>query len=300
MPVQPTYPGLYVEELPLSAHAISAAPTSIAAFVGYSHPYLTKKYLTEKDQFGDAVRVFSFADFEREFGGLFASGIVDTSLGHAVNQFFLNGGSDAYVVGLEPKFYGADGQPAGRFTGPNAIFYTAMIVTKDGTGILLIAKALGDIVPIQAVVTNVRASGLGVENSVFDLILTHGTKIETYRGLDLAGKESNAIDKVVNDRSSLVTLKATEAGFGAKLPPLPPTLTLTFKAKLPDKFASTFNGADFDAALQADSSLDKVEVFNLLILPGVTDNHVVSTALSFAERKRAFMIVDPPYGASAD
>ena len=44
MPVTTSYPGLYVEELPLSAHSISAAPTSIAAFVGYSHPYRTKAF----------------------------------------------------------------------------------------------------------------------------------------------------------------------------------------------------------------------------------------------------------------
>jgi len=39
MPVTPTYPGLYIEELPSSAHTITPAPTSIAAFVGYTHPF---------------------------------------------------------------------------------------------------------------------------------------------------------------------------------------------------------------------------------------------------------------------
>jgi len=38
MPVTPSYPGLYIEELPLSAHSISAAPTSITVIVGYTPP----------------------------------------------------------------------------------------------------------------------------------------------------------------------------------------------------------------------------------------------------------------------
>ncbi len=291
MPVHTSYPGLYVEELPLSAHSISAAPTSIAAFVGYSHPYRTTA-------FGTAVRIFSYTDYEREFGGMFASGIADSSLAYAVNQFFLNGGSDAYVVGLEPRLYAADGSVAGSFTGAGAVVYTAQIPTDAGNGILLTAKVLADVVPLKAVVTNVRASALGVANSVFDLILTQGTAIETYRGIDLAGTGLNAPDSVVNSRSSLVTLSADGAGFGLSMPAA--ATTLTFATTLPATFASTFSGADFNAALQTDSSLDKVEIFNLLVLPGVTDNNVLSTALSFAERKRAFMIVDPPFGSSAD
>src|SRR5215468_3029257 len=41
MSVSVSFPGIYIEELPLSAHAISPAPTSIAAFVGYTHPLRT-------------------------------------------------------------------------------------------------------------------------------------------------------------------------------------------------------------------------------------------------------------------
>ena len=41
-----------------------------------------------------AVRIFSFADFEREFGGLDAA----SEASYAIQQFFLNGGSEAWVV----------------------------------------------------------------------------------------------------------------------------------------------------------------------------------------------------------
>ena len=44
MPVQPTFPGIYIEELPSSTHTITAAPTSITVFVGYSHPFKTRQF----------------------------------------------------------------------------------------------------------------------------------------------------------------------------------------------------------------------------------------------------------------
>src|ERR1700682_1911155 len=102
MPVTPSYPGLYIEELPLSAHSISAAPPSITVIVGYTHPYKTNLY-------NEAVRLFSFSDYEREFGGLFVSGLIEPHVPLAVNEFFLNGGSDLYVVGLEASIANGGG-----------------------------------------------------------------------------------------------------------------------------------------------------------------------------------------------
>ena len=40
--------------------------------------------------------------------------------------------------------------------------------------------------------------------------------------------------------------------------------------------------------------MDKIPIFNLLVIPGVTANIVLSEALAFCESKRAFLIVDPP------
>jgi phage tail sheath protein FI len=63
---------------------------------------------------------------------------------------------------------------------------------------------------------------------------------------------------------------------------------------------TTFNAADFGPVFQEDSSLDKVSIFNLMVLPGVADNGVWSEAAAFCERKRAFLIMDPPKQDSAD
>ncbi|MBL8072707.1 MAG: hypothetical protein JNM35_16665, partial [Nitrospira sp.] len=84
MPVQPTYPGVYIEELPSGVRTITGVATSITAFVGYTARGLDHR----------ASRILSFADFERAFGGLAA----DSEVSYAVQQFFNNGGSQAYVV----------------------------------------------------------------------------------------------------------------------------------------------------------------------------------------------------------
>src|ERR1017187_7111560 len=104
MPVSTTYPGIYIQELPSNSHTITGAPTSITIFVGYTHPFKT-----DPQNWGKAVEIFSFTDYERGFGGLYTSGVIESHVAYAVNQFFLNGGSDAYVVGLQPNYYGANG-----------------------------------------------------------------------------------------------------------------------------------------------------------------------------------------------
>jgi Bacteriophage tail sheath protein len=84
MPVAPTYPGVYIEEVPSGVHTITGVATSITAFVGY----------TARGDVNEPAHIFSFADFERGFGGL----AIDSPLSYALKQFFQNGGTDAYVV----------------------------------------------------------------------------------------------------------------------------------------------------------------------------------------------------------
>jgi uncharacterized protein len=84
MPATLTYPGVYIEEISSGVHTITGVATSITAFVGYTQRGLDNR----------ATRILSFADFERGFGGLAA----DSELSYAVQQFFQNGGSEAYIV----------------------------------------------------------------------------------------------------------------------------------------------------------------------------------------------------------
>src|SRR5512146_1386110 len=84
MPATLSYPGVYVEDVPSGVHTITGVATSIAAFVGF----------TQEGPIDEAVHIFNFGDYERNFGGLNR----DSEISYAVQQFFLNGGTDAYVV----------------------------------------------------------------------------------------------------------------------------------------------------------------------------------------------------------
>src|SRR5262249_17372769 len=132
MPVTPSYPGIYIEELPSQSHTITPAPTSVTVFIGYTHPLKTATY-------GQPVQLFSFTDYERSFGGLYQSPSVDSNVAFAVEQFFLNGGSVAYVVGLQPKvnvgsppyFFPATWAFAGSSTTVGMVFTALEVADAD-------------------------------------------------------------------------------------------------------------------------------------------------------------------------
>lgn len=84
MPVAPTYPGVYIEEVSSGVRTITGVSTSVTAFIGY----------TARGPVNRAVRLFNFGEFQRQFGGL----TVDSQLSYALRQFFQNGGSEAIVV----------------------------------------------------------------------------------------------------------------------------------------------------------------------------------------------------------
>jgi uncharacterized protein len=84
MPAALTYPGVYIREVPSGSRSIVGASTSIAAFVGGF----------ARGPVDTAVQMFSFADFEANFGGI--DGANPASF--AVSQFFINGGGTAYAV----------------------------------------------------------------------------------------------------------------------------------------------------------------------------------------------------------
>jgi phage tail sheath protein FI len=60
VPTTPTYPGVYIEEVPSGARTITAVSTSVFVLSGY----------TERGPTNEAVQVFSFSNYERAFGGL--------------------------------------------------------------------------------------------------------------------------------------------------------------------------------------------------------------------------------------
>src|SRR3954453_6561713 len=119
MPITPTYPGIYIEEILSNSHTITAAPTSVTVFVGYTHPFKTlpQNYVDA----GSAVEIFSFTDYEREFGGLFDVDWLSDDVGRAVFQFFANGGAVAWIVALEPSIHAIRGGATKALSPPSLL-----------------------------------------------------------------------------------------------------------------------------------------------------------------------------------
>jgi uncharacterized protein len=86
MPLQLTYPGVYVQEIPSGTHTISGVATSTTAFVGY----------VTRGPENTPVQCLNYGDFQRVFGGLNASSVTSFQ----VSQFFSNGGTEAWVSRL--------------------------------------------------------------------------------------------------------------------------------------------------------------------------------------------------------
>jgi uncharacterized protein len=86
MPATLTYPGVYIEEISSGVHTITGVATSITAFIGRAL----------RGPINEPITINGFADFERRFGGLWA----ESTLGYAVRDFFINGGSQAMIVRL--------------------------------------------------------------------------------------------------------------------------------------------------------------------------------------------------------
>ena len=84
MPPTFTYPGVYIEELSSGVHTITGVATSIGAFVGWA----------PQGPVDEATLVESWSEFQTLFGGLDSR----SYLGYSVNQFFANGGQQAYIV----------------------------------------------------------------------------------------------------------------------------------------------------------------------------------------------------------
>lgn len=191
MPVTPTYPGVYIEEVPSGVRTITGVATSITAFVGRAR----------RGPDDVAVTINSYADFERNFGSLW----LDSTLGYAVRDFYLNGGSQAIIV----RLFHADpgdptattpvvGKPSKSKISVDAITLEAAYKGKWGMN-------LRAIIDIQVPKDVAERFGL-TQADLFNLtIIDAGPGGTTEKFLNLTTKDSpRRIDKVLLQESKLV------------------------------------------------------------------------------------------------
>lgn len=203
MPVALTYPGVYIQEISSGVRTITGVATSITAFVGYT--------ARGRDNF--AVRLFSFSDFERTFGGLAS----DSELSYAVKQFFDNEGSDAYVVRI-PKSDAISSQIVLTDTIASAVAPVpapGVPAAPPPAPLLVTARSKGEwgnkvIINVDY---NPSTDGKALDAKAFNLtIVDQGTgSSESFPNVTMDNTKSNFVDKKVNDPdngSKLVWVKA--------------------------------------------------------------------------------------------
>ncbi len=205
MPVTPTFPGVYIEEIPSGVHTITGVATSIAAFVDY----FTMGPMNE------AVQILSFGDFERQFGGLNAL----SEASYAIQQFFLNGGSEAWVVRVAST-------DASLLPGhPNPIAASVDISDAISGGAVLTVAAISQGTWGDNLRVKVDSAGTtGQFNLTVSLYQTQGGRSvvvqqEVFRNLSLTSTDPNFVQTVVNDNNTGSALVRVTAG--GTTPPLP-------------------------------------------------------------------------------
>ncbi len=179
MPVTPTFPGVYIEEIPSGVHTITGVATSIAAFIDY----FTMGPMNE------AVQILSFGDFERQFGGL--NSLSEAS--YAIQQFFLNGGSEAWVV----RVASSGPAPAG-----------VNIADSAGGGGVLTVTAIDEGTWGDNLRVRVDSAGTtGLFNLTVSLYQTQGSRSvvveqEVFRNLSMISTDPTFVETVVNDANT--------------------------------------------------------------------------------------------------
>jgi hypothetical protein len=352
MPVSPTYPGIYIQEAPSSSHTITAAPTNIAVFIGYTHPLKTAPAY-----FGQPVEIFGFPDYQAQFGGFLRSGAFTNALGpsgnpfvfgdmaQAVNQFFLNGGTHAFVVSvngtnrtlsnLTPSLVSLSGGvlaalPAGSPAPSTGITFSAMEVTDESFAMSITIRPavpaspptepLADIIISYGPAASLSASSPPASPPATTPPIKPGpgTVVETYRRVSLS-KFLPSDPKTFNPNyietrigtSLLPVSRLVTVSVGASPGGFPSQTAMQIFAPYLSQTQAFYNPTDFTSVLTDDTPLDKLSVFNLMILPGIADNSVtwandlsgvliLSAAIAFCERKMAFLVMDPPFADTAD
>ncbi len=287
MPVTPTYPGVYIEEISSGVRTITGVATSITAFIGRALRGSTD----------DPVTINSFGDFTRTFGDLHPN----YPMSYAVRDFYQNGGAQALIVRLQVDAAKAKNSDLKLEAASEGEWGNALVVVVDSTGI-----------------TDEIAARYKLKKAdLFNLTIYEDPpngRSEKFINVTVAPDAgARRLDRVLQAESNLVRIQQV-----AGKPDLPAARPADSKPEEdpanPKADKTKFvglkggaNGSSLDvAAYQGDKDsktglfkLDKADLFNLLCIPpdvreGDTDNGVYRAAMKYCAERRAVLIVDPP------
>lgn len=264
----PTYtaPGVYLEELPGAPRSIEGVPTSVALFIGW----------VARGQLDAPVRVTSVADYAAHFGPPDAR----SDLGPSIAHFFANGGSDAWVVRLA-----AD---------------DATVAMGEGEAVRIAASssgAWGNRVRVKLVKRRGRSTR-------FRLDVREGSArspvVERFDDVSLAADDTRHAPTIVNAVSARIRIETTGDATGR-------AVTRSQALRLvggSDGSVLVAGSEPFRAALlkcfEAGGTVDAIDRFNLLCVPGETSPATQALLQAACLARRAFYIADCAANATVD
>jgi phage tail sheath protein FI len=271
MPVALLHPGVYIEEVSSGVRTITGVATSIALFVGWA----------PRGPIDRALRITSFADYVRAYGGLDSRSL----LGYSVKHFYDNGGSDVYILRIAANEDATD--PA--VAADPAV--TASCVIGDLT---IPASSPGDWATSYSIRLTRRPDAL--ERFTIDVIQpsANNAVLESFSNLSTSAADSRFAPAVINRRSAFID-NLTVAAPGA--PPAGDT-TVALDSTTAGAVGAVLDAADADfqnaltAAFAIGGIVDRIDLFNIICVPGLTDAATVAIMQTRAQQRRAFLIVD--------
>jgi phage tail sheath protein FI len=189
MPVQVSFPGVYVQEISSGVRTITGVSTSIALFIG----------MTRRGRLRAPTRVSSLADYERTFG----NDITISEMTHQVRQFFINSGREAFVMRISDINAAPASVDLKNEAGDVVLKVSARDAGVDGNQIHL---EVDYDTPSPDATFNLRA---------FRQILVFGVpKIETdetFSNLTMDPNSGRFVSTIVNQQSALINVDASAA-----------------------------------------------------------------------------------------
>ncbi|HZH71818.1 MAG TPA: phage tail sheath subtilisin-like domain-containing protein, partial [Mariniphaga sp.] len=309
MATQPTYPGVYVEEIPSGVRTISVVATSIAAFIGR----------TLRGPVNDPVTINNYGDYERIFGGLAEI----SPMSFAVRDFYLNGGGQAIIVrllndaGLANITLDADDSPPG--------LPLILEASSEGSwGSNLFAHVDWDTKdPLDEELFNLTIYEK-------DPVTNKNIATEKFLNVSVNPTSSRFLPRWLQNNSQLVRVQSDNGGTypgDFAIPGVRPNETFTAgsppsspPSQVEDPVQATsvddgdhiddnqFVGAGLEGNKEGLYSLEKADLFNLLVIPPYANNtggvpqsdefptdvttNLISHAISYCEKRRAMMLID--------
>ena len=186
MAIKPTYPGVYVQEVPSGVRTIVGVSTSVTAFVGTA----------KRGPINRSVAIFNFSEFETIYGGLDAN----SEMSYGLRQFFNNGGSHAIIVRV------ADSAVSANRTLQDATSLDSLTITAIDAG------SEGNNIEVRVDYQTT------VPDSTFNLTINYTSsdnpgdvRTETFINLSMDSQAIRFVEDVINGTSEIVEVERATA-----------------------------------------------------------------------------------------